>query len=705
MLRKGYLLFILAIHFSCSQYSNKKAAVKFHSLNAKYNAIWQAKRLEQELLKEIQENEKDNYSYEVSIIRDLGDNLNPAYQTKIDSIIYKASLVIQRHANSNYIDDAYFLIGKARVYQKDYPNAVETFKYVNAISKDQELQLNSLIQLYFIYIKQNEITEAERIKQFILEFDLKDYQKHDYFLYLANQYQEKGDFENTNNLLREVIATSKDSEEIARLNFILAQNYFLNSEFENAIESLNEVIKNTKDPEKLFEAQLIVFQIKEDINALKNLLKEPKYDENHGKIYGTIGQIYAFQGDYRKAEEYWAKGTSSNQNKGELYLQIAQTQAQFIGNFKKAIAYYDSAANALPSTSPNYEKTVKINSEWKNFGQLLNSFELKDSLLKLSYLSEEDLNALYQESLKVDTSEKTDLSEKKITTKLAIFTRRPPSNQQQSFYFYNDPIRIQGSLNFRQKFGDRKLEDYWNRKIKMQQSFSNQEDDFLANSLPMPAGFSNSTTENTNSKPLPAKKDSTSFEEWKKDIPKTEEEKLTLEINREKDLFNLAKFALENLGLKDFAGEKLKEIIQKNANSSYEAEIYYLLYTMDSKKNAEYKNQLAANYPGSHFLSLIKRRETGVLSETNEIKAQNLYEEAFSYYKTNQFAESFEICLTLERDFPNSKFEDKIIYLKALNKYSLNDSSQAKLFIQNLLDLFPQSSIIPNAKEFLNKLN
>lgn len=700
MLRKLTLYFLVVISFSCSQFSNKKSAIKFHDINSKFNALWQAERIEKEMLQDIQEKQKENFSYEVSIVRSLDSTLFTNYKSNIDSIIYKASLIIQRHANSEYLDDAYFLIGKARIYQGDYENAIETFKYVNAISDDPELQVNSLLKLYELYRKIKEDREAERVKEFLLEFKLKDYQKKELYLYLANEYQETRNSNELLPLLSEAIKISKDKEEKARLSFILAQDYYFNGNNNLAIKYLEMTGKYSSDPDIIFESELIIYQIKEDIPTLEKLLKEAKFEDKFGKIYGTIGQIYAARGDYKNAETNWSKGTQNNPNSGDLYFQIAETQAKKIGNYHKAIAYYDSASRFILNTSNNFQKAQLANKNWKEFGKILENYELIDSLLKLSYLSEEELNQVFlKETLQDSSQNKENLKKPKERIELAVFTRRPPSSQQQAFYFYNDQLRLQGSINFKQKYGDRPLEDFWNRKYKVQQSFTDNQNFVGIESL-----IGNSQKPKLEN----ANKNQTSiinFDEWKKNIPKDDIERLELEIQKEKSQFLLGKYSYENLSIPKFTQDILEEIITKNINSSFAPEIYYILYKLDPQKNNSYLKKLENNFPTSHFLAIIKREENGILSETKEIQAQHYYEEAFQNYQDGNYEESFSQCLILEKDFANSKFDDKILYLKALNKYALKDTNQAKLILNNLLNLYPNTNLKLKANNLLNKIN
>ena len=127
-------------------------AVSFHNVNAKYNAIWQASRLDKELQKKYFAERKESYNSVLPILIPRDSSFKQGNEKDIKELIRKASLVIDRHQNSHFILDAYLLIGKGRLYQGDLKNAIETYKYVNSL----EIRPEALLALYEIYLNQQE---------------------------------------------------------------------------------------------------------------------------------------------------------------------------------------------------------------------------------------------------------------------------------------------------------------------------------------------------------------------------------------------------------------------------------------------------------------------------------------------------------------------------------------------------------------------
>jgi len=129
-------------------------------------------------------------------------------------------------------------------------------------------------------------------------------------------------------------------------------------------------------------------------------------------------------------------------------------------DYDLAAHYYDSAATYLASNHPDYAKAQKLKKSWGSYSGFAKQISLQDSLLRLANLSPSALHELFLKQQK-DTV-------KTVVQKTAapIFTRRPFHADQQNFYFNNEQARIQGAIEFSNRWGNRTLEDFWNRRNK-----------------------------------------------------------------------------------------------------------------------------------------------------------------------------------------------------------------------------------------------
>ena len=676
MHRSLVILFLALSTWSCSQFSNKPMAVAFHNVNAKYNAIWQASRLDKELQKKYFAERKESYNSILPIIIPRDSSFKQGNEKDIKELIRKASLVIDRHQNSHYIIDAYLLIARGRLYQNDLKNAIETYKYVNSL----DIRPEALLALYEIYLQQQEFSSAEKIEEFLSENPLNTNEKKQFLLLKAYSFQLLNEPIKSVAVLQEAQRYLKKGEEKARISFIMAQLLSDNNQPSLALENYRGVLNNKPSYDLQLQANLAIHQQEGNLEALLNMLKDPKNEESKSFIYVKLGQYYYTKKDFKKAKENWEKGGENNPNKGELYYQLGGLFAKQMKDYDLAAHYYDSAATYLSANHPDYAKAQKLKKSWGNYSGFAQQISLQDSLLRLANLSPEALHDLFLKQQK-DTV-------KTVVQKTAapIFTRRPFNADQQNFYFNNEQARIQGAIEFSNRWGNRTLEDFWNRKNK--------------NATMTQAVASNVPVEKT------VHTESAQEENWLKAIPSTPAAKLKAAKTIEESLFKLGKLARLELGENELANTTLKRLLAEYPSTAFEAEALYVLYlSNEGAAKTAFRSQLVERYPSSYFKTMILKLENGTLSENKEILAQKKYEAAFERFEAGQFAESYEACLFTQQNYPGSKLEDKIVFLMALSKAGLHETAEAKRMLEEFVQLFPASPLVKEASEMLKLMN
>ncbi len=676
MHRSLVILFLALSTWSCSQYSNKPMAVAFHNVNAKYNAIWQASRLDKELQKKYFSERKESYNSILPIIIPRDSSFKRGNEKEIKELIRKASLVIDRHQNSHFIIDAYLLIARGRLYQNDLKNAIETYKYVNSL----DIRPEALLALYEIYLQQQEFSSAEKIEEFLSENPLNTNEKKQFLLLKAYSFQLLNEPIKAVAVLQEAQRYLKKGEEKARISFIMAQLLSDNNQPTLAVENYRSVLNNKPSYDLQLQANLAIHQQEGNLEALLNMLKDPKNEESKSFIYVKIGQYYYGKKDFKKAKENWEKGGENNPNKGELYYQLGSLFAKQMKDYDLAAHYYDSAATYLAASHPDYTKAQKLKKSWGNYSGFAKQISLQDSLLHLANLSPAALHELYLKQQK-DTV-KTVITK----TTAPIFTRRPFNADQQNFYFNNEQARIQGAIEFSNRWGNRTLEDFWNLKNKTTT---------LAQTV-----SSTSTAEKT------VRKESILEENWLKAIPSTPAAQLKAGKIIEESLFKLGKLARLELGENELAHVTLKRLLTEYPSTTYEAEALYVLYlSNEGPTKTSFRSHLFERYPSSYFKTMILKLENGTLAENKEILAQKKYEAAFERFKADQFTECYEACLFAQQNYPGSKLEDKIVFLMALSKAGLHETADAKRMLEEFVQLFSTSPLAKEASEMLKLMN
>ena len=110
---------------------------------ARDNGYFNARLIMREAEKTIWNEQAENYEEVLPIFKYGTQEQATAMQAQMDEVINKCSFVIQIHKKSKWIDDSYFLIGKAYFYERNYDNALATFQqivsdYSNLIEKQSK---------------------------------------------------------------------------------------------------------------------------------------------------------------------------------------------------------------------------------------------------------------------------------------------------------------------------------------------------------------------------------------------------------------------------------------------------------------------------------------------------------------------------------------------------------------------------------------
>ncbi len=688
-----FVFFVMAT-WACSQQSTRPAAKAFHNINAKYNAIWQADRVYKELVTKSWEERNENYSLPMGIFPPIDSSFGQAHSNEIGNLIRKASLVIDRHQNSKFIDDAYLIIGKGRLIKGDIKNATETFKYINSIDHDEITQASALIYLYQIYIDQKDFESALNVENFIKEIPLNASHKTDFILNKAYYHQVKNEIPIAVALLNEEISHIKSKIQKARLHFVLGQLFQSQGKNSLAQENFNQVKNNKPTYELLLNAQIASKKLTGQVGDLEKMLKEPKNLDKQSEIYLALGQISYANKDFEKAREYWSKASNNNPNKGELYLKLGQLFVSPLKRYPQAALYFDSAATFLTSSHVEFNSAQKLKKNWATFNQLNNVIIVEDSLQIMGKKSTEELSQLYQKYVLAKTK-KLDSLQKKTEVKsntIATYTRRPTSPEQQSFYFYNDMARIQGSQEFNFKWGNRALEDFWNRKNK---------------NATTSEIVSSSTAEVKKSNVLDSNSAVTedSLQKWLATLPREPLQITNSNKRIEQSLFKLAKFTKLEIGIDELAKANLLNLLNRFPSTEFEAESLYLLYLTSSNEKKLYREKLAERFPDSYFRQLILKLETGNLSLNKEEEAQKAYEKAYYLYVARDFDSCYSSCQNIQNKYPNSKLEDKIVFLMALCKGGIKDISEYSMQLKKFIQIYPQSPLKLEADALLKALN
>jgi hypothetical protein len=168
LLRSLFLtLFSFVLLVSCSIEQNTITADIYHDLTAHFNGYFYAREKATEVEKAILKSLDDDPNQVLLLFPRLDTNLAKTYAKDTEEIIKMSSISIQRHPNSRWIYENYIMVGRARLYDCDFPDAIQTFKYVNTKSKDAHLRHQALVYLVRTFTEHEDFDKAEEAFMFL----------------------------------------------------------------------------------------------------------------------------------------------------------------------------------------------------------------------------------------------------------------------------------------------------------------------------------------------------------------------------------------------------------------------------------------------------------------------------------------------------------------------------------------------------------
>jgi len=708
-MKKKYLLYITSLCgllWGCSQYSSSPLAVGFHNVNAKYNALFQANIKLKEVEKGLFDAYKDNYSQQLPILIPIDSNSAGAMGEKLTAIIKKASLVVERHQNSKWLDDAYVLIGKARLLKQDYKNAIETFKYVNTNANSDKARDAALIGLMRCYIEEGEYQTALRVAELLREEPLNNENTRNFYLTKAYLHQLKEEYKTSVAILEEALPYMKKNEQKARVLFAAGQMYEAINDKDNASEMYLAVNKNYPSYDLGFYAKLNNAMTLGHTDGFQKLLKDAKNKDLQDKIYEAMSAVEMRKGNSKDGIKLLQSSARNSQNLKQLpytFLKLADLAYNKLGNYEMAAAYYDSTASLLPQTDPGYKRVVDRQRSLREFVTQTNIIKTEDSLQRLSKMNPAQLDKVLEKVvLDKITREAEDLRKAQEIVnrglqqqnKQDVFT----DPNKTTWYFTNDIAQQQGKTSFSNLWGTRVLEDNWRRSRK---------DNALAfdNNANGNQGISNLNLKNLS---IPTEKFGGGIKDdvavLKTKIPFSKEAFDASMKRKEEASFELGKVYKFKLNEPKNAIIAFDNFLTAFPKSSHEPEALYLLILLNEENSASkeiYTKRLMKEYEDSYFARLLSRTSTETLSTGKESESQKLYAEAYQYYSQNNFADALAFVETDLKQYPNSHIEDKIMFLKAMILAKTQSIDVYQKALKNFITDYPKSQLIAMAKERL----
>ena len=675
MFRYYKILLILSLALSTSCDSMK-------SISSKYNILYNGDLFLNEGLDQLRNSYKDNFWDIIPVIVDNNiTNSLPDYPTKnFLKSEEKAIKVIQkmgdsRNSASNYINEAYLLLGKSRFYDKRYISSLQAFNYI----LKQDLKSNIWLEAFYwrtlIYIN----LEQYELAKFSLEKELKENKisnRNLSLLYdsMSELYYKKGDYTSLIKSLKKAVKYSSNQEQIRRSFFIIAQSFMnLNKNDSASVYFQKSIdIKANNFTDIYLDANLKLSLLKKqdvDEDYFNKMLKQPRNLMASSKINYYYALNSYDKGNYNDSEiqlnESLKQINDDEILKARVYKKLFEINLDQ-KNYLNASNYLDSVLNIIDNTKKEFYILNKKREKLNSITDLEKQNKLIDSLIYLSTLDSIKLKEFLtvgEDKFEIIKDEKT------------------PSQKTLGLFYFNNQTAIEnGKKQFKRLWGNRNRIDNWrviNQNIFISDNNSNKSDKTKDNKL--------------ESSPFNAKS-----------IPYLKYQKDSLNKIKNYNYFKKGLYLYEYF--KDFLTSEnslLKVDPNMVSENDYLQSRYYLykIYSSPEFKNVEkskgLKNLILKNYPNSIYAKNLNDDITAAnkdfnieefFDKINLLVDKNRIDRAVSKIDSilpKLSSRSDLYSLFLKKNELQAKVNGIELYLKSLNE---------------LVEIFPEKSIELNTR-------
>lgn len=709
-------VFVIYLSASCSQYSSRPVAVGAHNFTALYNAYFLANQDLTEAEYDIRKSFKDDYNQMVPILIPMDSLLAMPVRPKLESAIKKASIVIEKHQNSKWVDNSYIVLGKSRLLLGEWGDGLEALRYVFANGKDEDDKNAALVVLMKAYISRKDYSNALGVAEYLSQQPLTKDNQRDFYLTKAFLHQQNGEYLTSVAILEEAFPLLNKSIETGRIHFAAAQMYDKLGQYGLANKHYDEVGKNHPSYDLGFYSSMnslqnrVILDPKTDVSSVgfEKMLKDRKNDDLKDRIYYTMGLLAEHRKQLSEAVGYLQQSvaTSTGANKTQkayTYLQLARLHYESLERFDLAKAYYDSAVAILPKEAPEYKLMSDRKRALDSFVTQYNIVSREDSLQKLAKMNPaaldnkiDDIIAAHEKARKEEEKRQMELAARQQNTGGGAGAINSLVNGGfPRWELYDPTLMNQGKIEFKRIWGNRILEDDWRRSKKQMKSVT------IASRS---GGQADSSASVAASKDLEFKKGSEAWnakhEELKKDVPVTEEMMAASQKIKEEGLYNLGKIYRFDLSEDEKAIAAFNRILGEFPKTLYKDEIYYLMYLTLPEKDANkasWKDKLMAEFPNSTYARLVNKSA----SDQGHDQGSQLkeYENAYQLYANGNFEQALK---NIESNLPaykGSTIEDKFALLRVFLIGKIRGKEEYAKSIAEFIKLYPSSTYLPRIKE------
>ncbi len=618
------------------------------------------------------------------------------FQNTID----KGAEILRKHADTKWVDDALFLIGKSYFYKSEFFSAEQKFQELILTTEDQELLNQAKLWRSRVLLEMELYSEGI---QYISEELLKSEEELDvvevaeFRLLLSQYYVEQQNWETAIRQLEFALPNIEHKEYSERGYFLLGQLFERIGSPQDAYYAYSMVGEFYTDYDLQYLAQRKKAESARDLGnpdialrTFSGMLKDDKNTEYKVELEYELALTQQNKGNLEEAEERY-KSLLYNRNfqptaelKALSYYRLAEVYRFGFNDLEMAAAYYDTASrqNANPDELPFDFAANELAKSFGEYTRLKQELDNKDSLLWVSELPQESFDSLLVELKKQKLSEleaERNAREQRANTivNVADDEGQSPTTGANGFLNIANPELIANSkAQFQAIWGNRPLVDNWRVQSIMASSTQASNPTVLSN---------NQTSENTSISSIDVSIDLS-------EVPfeAAEKEKMRSDISNLK--YQLGNLFYISLNMEDSAEVYFKRVIAEHPDAT---EVPVSLYSLSELKASqgydeeamEYANQLIRNYPNAIYAQRIATEYGIDISEGDEVEeGLSVFEQFKALQEDTMISVNQRInaLISLARENDSNAYADNIFY-EAI-QWQVSSAKSDSLFSVQLLE-------------------
>ena len=756
MIKGRYCIAVLVafgtlLGFGCSTKKNTAATRAYHELTTRYNVYFNAEEAYNEALKQIYDTPKDNYDELLPMYPNSSTPEDTVLKTQMggpfDRVVEKTTKAINEHSISAkpirdrskissqeyrnwlrqneynpFIDQAWLLLGKAHVQNKDYAQAIAVFQQTTRLfNYDIDVVSEAQIWMMRAYTEMRWYSDAQSLVLTLQTRNLPKNLRAQFVEFYSFLLIRQTQFEQAIPFLKETIGHAPDGTRRKRLQFLLGQIYGLLGDKKSAYQAFESLKGLSASYDLTFHALMAQAKVSSEnagsiIAHLTQISKSRKNKDYLHRIYAAIGNTYLAQNNPEKAIENFllAEKNSSEDALQKALIQIALADLYFDRkNFIAAESLYAQALPMLPRSSKDYARIEFRAGALKELVPHLVTIHTQDSLLHLAQLSpEEQLRVIGERIGKLKTAQRDAERDSYLAQQQARFA---PLNEQQpsvaesvvaltnrnggetEFYFYNPQAVAQGKNEFRRIWGPRSLQDNWR----------------LASRISGTQGQSKQSTDSAAAQQFAQNEATTDVynpQYYLRQIPVSEEAKKQAHDAIDKALVEGGTSATNRLEDFDYALQLFTRHLEEYPQSENRQEVYYRLFQLYTRTGnrviaQSYKAKIVAEYPESEYASTMSN-PLYEQSLTHFAQMQDsIYQDTYQAYVGGNIEKVHRNYSMAEKLFRNGNLISKFRLLHALAFAQKGDRENLESALSKLLNHDKESLEAQLGQSILNGLS